>query len=45
MGLPGGSVPSGSPNPDPISDQKNVIFHTRFQTSHPKSTPVIRPGL
>ena len=26
-------VPPGSPNPDPISDQKNVrIFHTRFQT-------------
>jgi len=23
----------GSPNPDPISDQKIVIFHTRFQTS------------
>ena len=32
MGLPGGGVPPGSPNPDPISDQKNVIFHTRFQT-------------
>ena len=26
-------MPPGSPNPDPISDQKNVrIFHTRFQT-------------
>ena len=22
----------GSPNPVPILDQKNVIFHTRFQT-------------
>ena len=22
----------GSPNPDPISDQKKAIFHTRFQT-------------
>ena len=28
----GGVVPPGSPNPDPISDQKNVIFHTRLQT-------------
>ena len=27
-----GGVPPGSPNPDPQSDQKNVIFHTRFQT-------------
>ena len=26
-----GGVPPGSPNPDPISDQNNVIFHTRFQ--------------
>ena len=26
-------MPPGSPNPDPISDQKNVrILHTRFQT-------------
>ena len=32
MGILGGGVPPGSPNPDPISDQKNVIFHTRFQT-------------
>ena len=22
----------GSPDPYPISDQKNVIFHTRYQT-------------
>ena len=31
--LPGiivGGVQHGSPNPDPISDQKNVIFYTRF---------------
>ena len=28
----GGGLPSGSPNPDPISYQKNVILHTRFQT-------------
>ena len=27
-----GSVLPGSPNPDPILDKKNVIFHTRFQT-------------
>ena len=31
LGTLGGGVPSGSPNPHPISD-KNVIFHTRFQT-------------
>ena len=29
----GGGVPPGSPNPDPIIDQKNVIRHTCFQTS------------
>ena len=27
-----GGVLPGSPNPDPISDQKKVIFHTSFQT-------------
>ena len=32
-GIFGGGVPPGSPNPDPISDQKNVIFQTRFQGS------------
>ena len=32
LGIRGGNVPPGSPNPDPISDQKIVIFHTRFQT-------------
>ena len=32
LGILGGGVPPGSPNPDPISDQKNVIFHARFQT-------------
>ena len=25
-------VPPGSPNPDPISDQKMSLFHTCFQT-------------
>ena len=34
-----------SPNPDPISDQKNAIFHTHFQTRPVKSIPVFRPGL
>ena len=31
---PGNSwgVLPGSPNPDPLSDQKKAIFHTRFQT-------------
>ena len=30
LGILGGGVPRASPNPD--SDQKTVIFHTRFQT-------------
>ena len=33
LGILGGGVPPSSPNPDPISDQKNVIF-----------TLVFRPG-
>ena len=33
-GILSGGVPTGSPNPDPISDQKNVF-----------STPVFRPDL
>ena len=33
LGILGGGVPPGSPNPDPISDQKmSLIFHTHFQT-------------
>ena len=32
LGILGGGVPPGSPNPDAISDQQNVIFHARFQT-------------
>ena len=28
----GGGVLPGSPNSDPVSDQKNIIIHTRFQT-------------
>ena len=34
LGILGGGVPLGSPNPDPISDQKMLM-----------STPVFRPGL
>ena len=34
LGILGGGVPPGSPNPDPISEQ-NIPF----------STPVFRPGL
>ena len=45
LGVLGGVVPPGSPDPDPISDQKNVLFHTRFQTRPRKSIPVFRPGL
>ena len=33
-------MPPGSPNPEPVSDQKIVIFHTRFQTWPLKSIPV-----
>ena len=39
-GTPGNSwwgVPPGSPNPDPISNPKNVIFFTRFHTRLLKS--------
>jgi len=41
LGIFGGGVPPASPNPDPISDQKNFPYpfsdlaskiHTRFQT-------------
>ena len=32
LGIRGGGVPPDSRNPDPISDQKNVNFRTRFQT-------------
>ena len=32
LGVLGRGVSPGSPNPDPISDYKNEIFHTRFQT-------------
>ena len=46
LGILGGGVPPGSPNPDPISDQKmSLIFHTRFQTWPLKSIPILRPGL
>ena len=34
-----------SPNPDPISDPKIDIFHTRFQTWSLKSMPIFRPGV
>ena len=34
LGILGGYVPPGSPNPDPIADQKMSFF-----------TPVFRPGL
>ena len=34
LGILGGGVPPGSPNPDPISDQKMPLF-----------THVFRPGL
>ena len=45
LGILGGDVPRGSPNLDPISDQNNVIFHSRFQTWPLNSIPILRPGL
>ena len=42
LGTLSGDVPPGSPNPDP--SPKNVIFHTRFQTTPLESIPVFRPG-
>ena len=41
LGILGGA--HGFPNPDPISDQKIFIFHTRFLTWQ-KTIPVFRPG-
>ena len=41
-----GGVQPGSPNPDPISDQKMPLFHTSsFQTRPLKSLTVFRPVL
>jgi len=45
LGIFGGDVLPTSPNPDPISDQKNAISHTRFQIWPPKPMPVFRPDL
>ena len=45
LGILGGGVMPGSPNPDPSFRRKNVIFHTSFQTRPLKSIPVLRPGL
>ena len=47
LGILGGAVPSGSPNPNPLRPKK-CHFHTRFhtfQTSLLKSIPVFRPGI
>lgn len=45
LGILSGGVSIGSRNPDPISNPKNVIFYTRFQTWPPKSISVFRPAL
>ena len=44
LGILGRGVPPGSIS-DPISDQKNEISHTCFQTRPLKYIPVFRPGL
>ena len=36
LGILGGSVPPRFSNTNPISNQKLVAFHTRFQTWHLK---------
>ena len=45
LGILGGCVSPGSPNPSPYFRPKNVIFHTCFQTRPLKSIPVLRAGL
>ena len=45
MRIRGLTCAAGAPNPDPISDQKNVIFHTRFLIWPLKSILILRPGL
>ena len=45
LGILGGSVPSCSPNPDPISDQKMSFFTPVFQTKPLKSIPIFRPEI
>ena len=45
LGILGGDVVLGSPNPDLIADPKIVIFHTLFQTRSLKSILIFGPGL
>ena len=46
LGILGGGVPPGSPNPDPISDQKCLFLHPFSDQTRPlRSIPVFRPGL
>ena len=45
LGILGGGVVPGSPNPDIIADHKIVIVHTRFQARSLKSIPIFGPGL
>lgn len=46
LGILGGGVLLSSRNPDPISEPKNVIFYTCFQTFRPlKFISVFRPAL
>ena len=42
LGIFGESVPPGSPNPDPVSDQKMSFSTPVFWPL--KSIPVLRPG-
>ena len=41
LGILGKSVPPDSPNPDPISDPKNVTPHSHFFKMLPNAYPFI----
>ena len=45
LGILGGDVSPGSPNPDPISDQKMSFSTPVFRNRPLKFIPVFRPGL
>ena len=42
LGILGGAIPTGSPNPDLILDQKHVTFHASFQTGRWSQNATLR---